>query len=259
MSNKRLDLIKEMLEGKDFVSVDEIAEKLEISLGTVRRDLIEMEDRKIAKRVHGGAVLYKGADPLNHIAAYRSSDYTLPYEFSMQIKTNVEAKQRIAKTAASFVEDGDSIYLDSSSSSFFMIDYLKEKKITAVTNGVPHLLKLADLKINTFALEGFIDSNRGAITLTDSSMITLSKLTFSKSFIGTLGVDFNFGYTTSSLKDSSLKQLILHNSGVAYVLGDSSKYGIRSLACFTKPEDVIFIGNDIPEKYKDLTYIKEAD
>ena len=191
--------------------------------------------------------------------AYASNEFSLPYSFAETLRRDSEAKAQVARSAAALVADGDTVFLDAGTTTYGMLDHFAQKRVTVVTLGIPHLLKCTEHKISAYVLEGFTDTDRGTFVLTDASLQTLSNLTFSKAFLGTYGVDFSFGYTTTSIKDSSVKQMVLGNAAETYVLGDSSKYGTRSLSRFARPEDVVFIGDEIPDEMKGKPFVREVD
>ena len=96
------------LERCGYATVEYLAEKIHISPSSIRRDLADMERRVKIKRSYGGAEL---ADP---------SGKHIPYQF--RTHENVSLKRSIARTAASLVHPGDTIFLDGSSSAFFLAE-----------------------------------------------------------------------------------------------------------------------------------------
>ena len=112
--------ITELLEKSEVVSLEEICRALGgVSESTVRRDLKSMEEEgEVTLLRGGGARLKKGG-------------YEIPV-MSKQNK-NVAEKEKIAKEAARLVHDGDSIYIDSGSTTLAMVKYLKNKDVTIVT------------------------------------------------------------------------------------------------------------------------------
>lgn len=258
---ERIAKILSMLSENNFVSGENLAEFLNVSTGTIRRDLIELEKEGKLRRVHGGAMITSPVSdrmlPLNmtHRKKSLSGDYVLPYEFAEKINFEKGAKIAIAKKAAEQIQPYDSVFISSGSTTYYMIDYIDVRNITVVTDGLPHLFKLAEKGISTYVLEGFANYNRGRLMLTDNGFETLSKLNFSKVFIGTVGVDFNSGFTTASMKDADMKQLVMKIAKQAFILADSSKYNKRSFITFASSDQAILIGNQIPETVDKINYI----
>ena len=106
--------------------VDEIAELVQASKATVRRDLQDMEDSGLVKRFHGGVSLQG--------KVLVEDSVSLPEMMTI----NLDEKKKIAKMAADQVEDGNVIFLDSGSTTYSMVEYLTAKEIQVVTNGVQH-------------------------------------------------------------------------------------------------------------------------
>ena len=129
--------IAELLEQNEVVSLDEFCKSLGgVSESTVRRDLKTMEkEGEITLLRGGGACLKRGS-------------YEVPV-LSKKSK-NVKEKDGIAKVAASLVNDGDSIYIDSGSTALDMVKYLKDKNITVVTTNALICSELQSPNIKCF-------------------------------------------------------------------------------------------------------------
>jgi DeoR/GlpR family transcriptional regulator of sugar metabolism len=112
-----------MLEGQEFVDLETLCRELETSESSVRRDLTELEQQGILKRVHGGALAIK---PRN--------DHLL--DFAWQRRTHSEEKQRIAGVAASLIEDGQTIILDGGSTTAAVAEKLVDRSLNVITNSL---------------------------------------------------------------------------------------------------------------------------
>lgn len=249
---ERLRKLLSILASGEIIANQELARQLQVSAGTVRRDLVELEQENKLKRVHGGAVIVSDSPLAMPISLAQtqhthSLEYALPYEFAEKLQQESEAKHQIAREAAKLIQDYDSVFIESGSTTYYMLDYIMAQNITVITNGLPHLLKLAEKKINTYVLEGFANQKRGVIMLTEPSLALLSKINFSKAFIGTLAVDFKLGYTTASMKDAGLKKSIIQSVPQIFILADHTKYGKRSMFTFAEAAQATLIGDQIPE------------
>ena len=114
-------LLKELREEKT-IDVETVAQKLGVSPTTIRRDLVMFEKQNLIERFHGGATLLE--------ESLREED-TPADSHEAEDK---EQKQIIARYAAELVEDGDTIFINSSSTALMMLDYLKGKRVIVVTN-----------------------------------------------------------------------------------------------------------------------------
>lgn len=117
--------IAEELRTRGGISVSDLEQEFGVSSMTIRRDLRELDRQGLAKRTHGGAVAPGRA-------AHEDS-------FSQRMNLEVEAKQRLAVEAASLVEAGETVFIDSSSSAYFAAREILEKgmPVSVVTNSVP--------------------------------------------------------------------------------------------------------------------------
>ncbi len=135
---QRLEKIKQILEEQKSVSIEELAEKLHISKDTVRRDLIKLENKKVLRRTHGGAVLAnKEAEIFDYVQ--RSAKY-------------YPVKQKIAKKVRQVIKDDASIIFDSSTTVEAVIRQLSDRKIHAITNSLTHAQLLASFEKTTISM-----------------------------------------------------------------------------------------------------------
>ena len=135
LTEERHDYILNQLKKTGLVKSQEMMQYLDCSESTIRRDLALLEEAGELTRVHGGA----------------KKIYQLDKELSTVEKSsiNVHEKENIAKLAASFIEENDTIYLDAGTTTLYLIPYLKNKNIQVVTNGIQHAVLLADQQTKT--------------------------------------------------------------------------------------------------------------
>ena len=123
LKSERQNEIIEILNTRGFVSVTELSGLLYASESSIRRDLARLEERGIVKRSYGGA------------ECILSGSHVLP--FDTRNCDFVEEKNVIAKKALGLIKEGDVIFLDQSSTSYFLALYLRNfKDITVVTNNI---------------------------------------------------------------------------------------------------------------------------
>ncbi len=127
---ERKQQILERLEVLGRIQVAELARELNVSKETLRKDLSELEQEKLLKRTHGGAIgLQQSGDPSEIKYIYR-------------VKQCAREKERICKKAASLVQDGDTIFVDNSSTNLALLKYIDpDRKVTVITNSVRVLLE----------------------------------------------------------------------------------------------------------------------
>ena len=222
--------ISEFVKEKKYASIDEIMEKFQLSRSTVRRTLIAMEEKKLLKRVRGGA------------EAIEEVDAILPMDFQEVFNANKEDKIIIAKKAASLIQDNDVIFIDSGSTCFYMIDYIKAKEITVVTNGIMHIQKLMAKGINTYILGGYAKPEKNLI-MGEDMVNKISVMNFDKAFLGTMGLDARSGFTTMMLEDGEVKKAVIKSSDKCYILADKSKFNVRKFYTYGDFTEATIITN----------------
>ena len=229
-TNKLLDL----LEHKDFMMVDEIAEISGVSKATVRRDLQELEEKGIVRRFRGGVCL---------------KDKVLIEEqasMSEMMRINLDSKHKVAHAAACLVEDGDMLFLDSGSTTYAMVPFINASDIHVVTNNIEIATQLINRKIPTFLLGGEI-ALESKSAFGEDVIAKLETMTFDKAFLGTRGVDESAGYSTTAQQDKNVKSTVIQHSQQNYVLADASKLCRRKFFTFGQLSDCICITEETPK------------
>lgn len=206
--------ISEYLKGKKYASIDELMEKFQLSRSTVRRILIAMEEKNLLKRVRGGAEIVE------------NEEEALPTDFIEVFNEKKEEKIKIAQKAAALIEDNDVIFIDSGSTCYYMIDSIKAKNITVVTNGILHIQKLMSMDLNTYILGGYAKPEKNLI-IGEDIVKKISSMNFDKAFLGTMGIDSRSGFTTMMLEDGEVKKAVIKSSDLCYILADTSKFNVR--------------------------------
>lgn len=241
---ERHQLIIEELKKKMMVKLQELVELTGASESTIRRDLTYLEEKKLLKRVHGGASSLQGK----------------LLEPSMNEKSfkNIREKRIIAQYAGSLVEEGDTIYLDAGSTTYEMIAFLP-KNIVVVTNGLMHASVLLENNIKTFLIGGYVKATTKAM-IGRGALENIELYRFDKCFMGVNGVHLQFGYTTPDQEEALIKQKAFELSRQVYVVTDDSKFSEVAFAKIADIEDATILTNEITEElyeqYKHKTTIK---
>ncbi|MGN7471009.1 DeoR/GlpR family DNA-binding transcription regulator [Brevibacillus sp. SAFN-007a] len=219
LTPERHQLILALVKEKDFVRIHELVEATGASESTIRRDLSELEEQRLLKRVHGGASVLQ-------------SKIEEPTILEKSVKRERE-KKAIAKYAASLVQDRDSIFIDAGTTTYQMLPYLPEN-IMVVTNGVDIALHLINRHIRTILLGGELKAATLSLVGRDA-IKSLSQYRFDKCFLGMNGIDQSHGLTTPDPDEAYVKQLALQFSDERFVLCDSDKF---SRVTFAKVGDL---------------------
>lgn len=241
---ERIKKIMKLIEEKETISTIELVKSLNISEATARRDLVYLEKEKKIKRIYGGATI-------NRIEKIEKEEISIDSKKDVEIK----AKNKIAKIAAKFINDGDCIYLDAGTTTHQLIEYIKNKKIKVVTNGLMHIEKLMKYNIETCIVGGKIKKKTKAI-IGARAMEDLADFSFDKAFMGANGIDES-GYMTFDTEEALLKRKAIRQSKKAYILVDSTKFGISYFSKIAKLEEATIITNrkDINKKILEKTKV----
>ncbi|RJX27418.1 MAG: DeoR/GlpR transcriptional regulator [Acholeplasma sp.] len=205
---KRRERILKLLEFRDTMTVEELAEELKTSEITIRRDLDHFEEQNLIDRHRGGASLNKNNFTTNI--------------FSSNLAIN---KHAIAKAAARFVEDGDTIFINTSSTALLMLEYITAKQVTVVTNNGRAIF--CESKDNLFVV-----LTGGELRMPKESLVgdfainNLNRVKASKCFLGCSGISVRGGFTTAVLQEVAVNEIMLRNTiGLKFVLADTNKVG----------------------------------
>ena len=239
---ERHEIILKKLEEKGRLSYEEIEKFLNVSIATIRRDIKKMEEKELLTKVNGG------------IVAKRKINFEP--EINVKFEENTEAKKKIAKKAAELVKKGDFIFLDAGSTTYYMIEHLKNKNITVVTNGLMHLDKLIQCKIQTIIIGGEVKPTTKAVVGIEA-LKNIEKYRFDISFLGANGIDIDNGLMTPDIKEAILKEKILEISAKTYILADKEKFGVSSSVKFGNLKDCILITDGITDNRYEKYVLKE--
>jgi DeoR family transcriptional regulator of aga operon len=221
---ERLEKIIALLEKEDRLVTKNLPEILNTTSVTIRKDIAILEQRGLLKRTHGGAIKPKR---LFHGLALNEKE-----------KLNLEEKIRIAKKAAKLIFEGDTIILDSGSTTSFIAKEIKHMKgITVITNAINIVSILLNSDIDVILIGGSLLKETSTLVgpLADD---VLRKISADKLFIGVDGIDFEVGLTTPNILEANTSRVMMEMSGEIILVVDASKFGRRSLGVISKVSEV---------------------
>ena len=211
--SKRRERILDYLGTNETINTNELAEKLNISPLTLRRDLQSLDDEGLIVRYYGGAKLITNTDNKNNS---KGNSINSTYE---------QTKHLIAKYAADLIEDGDTIFINSSSTALLILEYLGDKRVYVVTNNGKALQSTLGPNIELVLTGGQVYERKQSLVGEFATYI-LSKITANKCFLGVSGISSELGISTSVLQETLINHEMLNRcNGPVYVLTDSSKVG----------------------------------
>ncbi|MBB6215353.1 DeoR/GlpR family transcriptional regulator of sugar metabolism [Anaerosolibacter carboniphilus] len=216
-TEERHKKILEMLKKNERVEVLSLSELFQVSQDTIRRDLRIMEKKGVLSRTHGGAILPNKAVAL---ASYAT-------------RTNLHKKEKceIAQLAATFIEDGDAILLDGSTTVSRLVPFLYEfKNLTIITNAISiaHDITQTPSDMKLFIIGGLVHQP-SSNTISYEAIQTLQKLHVDKAFIGTCTLSPTKGFGTTLIEEAPVKEAMIKAAGKVFFMADSSKFLEESL------------------------------
>ena len=218
IATERASYILNKLRDKDTVTLKEIAAELGVSEATVRRDFERLDAQGFVVRVRSGATRVNGAVPGN----------AAPLVTSEKLTEHMEDKTAIARLAASFVHDGDCVFLDGGTTIAPMIDFIQDKRIKIVTHNLLVTHRLKNMNVDIFLIGGhythFHESTVGVYT---EKMV--SQFHFDHAFFGCSGIELMHQMAYNDDIDTvPVKEIAMKCSNTNYLLADASKLGKTS-------------------------------
>ncbi len=218
--------------------VEELSKVFQVSLVTIRNDLNYLEERSLIHRVYGGAL----------VRDYVAYDTTL----NEKSKIHTEEKRRIGAQAAEMIFDGDSIMLDSGTTTLEIAKQIKTRKgLTVMTNAVNIATELAGYVEIQVMLTGGMLREKSFSLVGPQAEATIREFFFDKLFLGADGFDIEFGLTTPNRLEAHLNSIMVDMTNETIMVTDSSKFGRKSLCRICGPEkiDKVITDANIPKEY----------
>ncbi|MBW3068252.1 MULTISPECIES: DeoR/GlpR family DNA-binding transcription regulator [unclassified Actinomyces] len=207
---RRARLVELLGEGSGrSASVNELAQALDVSVVTIRRDLALLEKNEVISRTYGGASLAPGRSELT---------------MAQRQVSNVVAKEGIAQVAVSLLSEGDLVILDAGSTAERIAAAIDNRfELTVVTNGLRCINRLVGQdKVHVLVLGGNLRGINETICGGDAEM-TLSRIYGNIAFVGADAVSAERGIASRTYDQSRLKSMMLRQASQVYVIADSSK------------------------------------
>ena len=225
LTEKRYELILELLDKKRSVTVPEIKDVLGVSESTIRRDLNALDKAGRLTNVFGGAVSSDGT--------FTGTEPSVAQKMELQ----QEEKRRIAQFAAGLIP---------------------ARSATFVTNAVSHAKRLAAAGNRVILIGGELKGTTEAV-IGSQAILTIQGYHFTKGFFGTNGVSKRHGFTTPDPNEALVKQEAMRQTERCYVLADSQKFGMVSSVTFGVFEEAtILTETEPPEGFSGSKNIRVA-
>ena len=235
---ERRNRILTILGDEHSVRVVDLSERLGVSEVTIRRDLDLLEHKGIVERSHGGAVL--------------SQRIRVEPQFADKARTNLAEKRRIGQAAATLVRPGETIFVNSGSTTLQLFQHLAGKRVRVVTSNAGAIGELQGSDAELILIGGTYRAQSHSF-VGPLALLTLQGMYASKCFIGVDGVSLKCGLTTPSLEEAEVaRTMIEHTHGEVVILADHSKLGAIA-DCVTASldrADTVVVDDGLDEGYR---------
>ncbi len=231
---ERQKRILELLDRDGAVWVSKLSTEFSVAEETVRRDLEKLEKQEVLVRTHGGAV------PID--------ENNVELSLEKRKHTNSESKEKIAKAALEHIMPGDTIFLDASTTTFYIAKMLKKmSNITVITNSIRVVNELSGSEgIKLIAIGGKVSDNQSFIGSVAED--TIEKCYFAnKVFFSSKGISEDKGVLESNELECGIKQKMIVNSREKIYLCDKSKIGRVGFAKLAPLEAISCFITDAPD------------
>lgn len=232
---ERRSIILRKIDADGQVSVIDLSKELDVSEVTIRNDLNKLEEKKMLVRTRGGA--------------FKMDRVALDYNISEKIVLNIEEKKRIGIAAAKLIEEGDTIILDSGSTTTEIIKHLSDfAGLTIITNALNVAMALADMKNINLIVPGGILRRNSLSLIGTTAEDNFRNYYCDKLFLAVDGFHITHGLSTPNVEESHLNRIMIENSKKVIVVADSSKFKRRSFAVIAPVSkvDIVITDTGIP-------------
>ena len=223
VSPKRLKIdyrrkkILELLSKKGRVWVSELSEELGTTPVTIRNDLAALGEEGLLDRVSGGAV-------------QRVNNY-YNVELHLRRQDNDDIKKRIAEASAALISDGETLFINSGTTTYFTAIELKQRKnLNIVTNSIPIAMELGTVSgFNVMLLGGEINTQY-SFTCGINTLEQLRHFKADKTLLSMDGIDARCGLTTYHAEEAIINRTMIERSRETIITADHTKIGYESFS-----------------------------
>lgn len=224
-TEERRRRIVELIHERGKLTVNELCHLLNVSPATIRTDLRELDREGLLVRAHGGALENSGAG-FEQISSKRS-------------RQNLSAKRAIGSAAATLVHDGDTVLIDTGTTTFELARLLASRRgVTVVTNDIAIARTLEEAPRVEIVLLGGSLRKGYHCTVGVATQGMADGFRVDKAFMATNSLSVAGGAATPDLQQAETKKAMIAIARKVILLCDSSKLGKESFARFAELEDI---------------------
>ncbi len=247
-TNQREDeILRALFRSGGSCRVSVLANELGVTLETIRRNVRNLEERSIVRKVHGGVHLVENL---------------LEPSLESRLDSKVDAKEKLAKAVAEIISDGDSLFLDIGSTTAYVAQALRDHKdLFVVTNSVVVANTLAAHNNNRVFMAGgeLRPHDGGAFGVEAQELIRRLNVRFAILSVGAVNADL--GFMLHDLQEANLARIAIDNAQVRVVVADGEKLGKRAPVTLEVPTKInLFFTDTQPSQgIRDMLAENEID
>lgn len=227
-----------------FVTVKDLCNTLFASESSIRRDLKSLEKRGLVNRTYGGAELV--------------TNFSNIITFNHRTQQNMKAKRLIAQKAASLIKEGNIIFLDQSSTSFYLAnEIINRSGLTIVTNNIEIMIQLANSRLKVISSGGYLSSENRNCLIGGDARETFENIYADIMFFSTKSISNEGVISDCSREEIVVRNAMMKNSAKRVFLCDSTKFGTHSAYKQCDLEDVDYFISEDDSAEKFASYPKE--
>jgi DeoR family fructose operon transcriptional repressor len=239
LAETRRRTLLDLIARQGFATLDELVKALAVSESTVRRDLEALDLGGQVKRTHGGAV-------------YAGEVRALP-AFEDRTATATAEKQAIGRTAATLLDDGDTVLLDGGTTTLEVARALLGRPLQVVTNSLPIAqLLAASTSIDLILIGGYVYPRTG-VALGPLAIATMQGIRVGTAILGAGGIVAEGIYNHNLLLVETERQMMACGRDV-WIVADHTKFGRQALARLCGMDEVgrLVVDTGLPDDYRTL-------
>lgn len=213
-----------------MVKTHEIETYFSLSQSTARRYLINLEKSGLIKRSYGEIIF-------NNLKSIEDPNVV------KSINSNLNSKKKIAKRAANLIQNNKTIFIDSGSMCYYLLDYIYDKEVEIFTNSILNAYKAIGLGFKRVNIIGGFIKHK-TLSVVEISQDVLEKINFPIAFIGVNAIGSNGELKTPEKREAEVKQSVISKSKKVIILADKTKFETESVHNFRPKNKEIFIVTD---------------
>lgn len=223
---ERAELIMEILKKYKYTTVDFLVKELHYSPATIRRDLTYLEMNGLVRKSYGGVSINEYAKPV-----------------IIREHENIDLKTKIAKKASELIDERNSVFVDGTTTTYFLGEFLKNKKdITVTTSNLKLATYLGENNVKCYVTGGrVIDTN---MLCGSFAMDTMNKMNYDIAFFSVAALSYDGEISYGSEVFLNIIHTAIKRSKISVCMCGSSKLGVKKMICSENLENVNYVISD---------------